>query len=561
MILSFGMLALCLAFLLPGHYPPWISFQQQWLAALGVWVIGVGAVAAAKAGAVRWPRSAWFMIGIAALPLLQFAAGQVVFASDATVPSLFLTGFGLSMVAGASLSGTRRERFVDGICGVFVAAAILSTGLALFQWLQLGESLYVADLAPGERPFANLAQPNHLATLLALGVAALIRFYEARRIGGWVTTVATTWLGLGMLVTQSRTAWLFGGLVLIAWLVLHRRAKLRLTLLGVVSSLAVFFVAVFLWPHVVAALELSTVGAGPRLTSSGRTLIWPVLLHAVRLAPWFGYGWNQVTLAQQATALAHPSANYWFADSHNLFLDLVLWCGLPIGLLLSGLLILWFFKQIRSCTDSDRWTILLAVGAVLLHSMVEYPYDFAYFLLPIGLLMGFLDGEGEGANLIVLDRRVLALPLAFMLAMLGWLGAEYIKVEESYRQLRFVAARIGADRVAVAPVPRVVLLDGLREAHRFLIAEPRKGLSVAELKAMQEVAARYPNVPTLFRYALAEGLNGNWQGAERTLGILCKLNTREHCDEVRTSWAELQAGHAELRQVTFPLADAASPIN
>lgn len=551
-MLPLGLLVLCLALLLPGHYPPWISFQQQWLAALGVWLVGVGALVAARPRSTRWPMAAWVALGTAAMPLLQWSTGQVIFLSDAIVPSLYLVGFGLSMVAGASLSETRRSDFLDGICAVFVVAATLSTGLALYQWLRLGGSLYVADLAPGARPFANLAQPNHLATLLALGVAGLLRFYEARRIGEWTTAVAVMWFAIGMLMTQSRTAWLFVGLLSMAWVALHRKAGLRLPLMTVICGLVAFTAAVLLWPRLNEALDLSTLASDPRLTSSGRTLIWPVLLDAAGAAPWSGYGWNQVVLAQQAKALAHPSANYWFGDSHNLFLDLMLWNGLPLGLLLGSLLMLWFARQIRSCTDPDRWTLLLAVGAVFLHSMVEFPYDFAYFLLPVGLLMGFLDGNDETAAMRLLPGKALALPLVFMAAMLVWVGVEYIKVEESYRQLRFVAARVGADRVFVAPVPQVLLLDGLRESHRFLITEPRKGLSLAELDSMHNVARRYPNVPTLFRYALAEGLNGQRDGAMHTLALICKLNTRPHCDEVRASWADLQTRHAELRDVTFP---------
>jgi hypothetical protein len=172
--------------------------------------------------------------------------------------------------------------------------------------------------------------------------------------------------------------------------------------------------------------------------------------------------------------------------------------------------------------------------------------------------MGFLDGNDKGVRLRRLPGKVLALPLVFMFAMLVWVGIEYIKVEESYRQLRFVAARVGVDRVALAPVPDVLLLDGLREAHRFLIAEPRSDLKVAQLDAMQSVARRYPNVPTLFRYALIEGLNGQREGAAHTLALICKLNTRPHCDEVRESWTELQSRYAGLRDITFPLNESRS---
>ena len=550
-MLPLGLLALCLSFLLPGHYPPWISFQQQWLAALGVALIGAELTFARRGTATRWPVLAWVMLATAAVPLLQLALRQVVFISDGVLASLYVAAFGLSVVIGASFTGTRREEFLDGLCAVFVAASIASTGLALYQWLRLGSSLYVADLPSNARPFANLAQPNHLATLLAFGVAAILRWYEMRRVGGPVAALGITWFALGMLMTQSRTAWLFVGLVLIASFALHRRAGLRLPKAAVLVGVAVFAFGVILWARISDAMYLSSVTLDHRLTSSGRTLIWPVLIDAVRQAPWFGYGWNQVGLAQQATALAHPSAHHWFTDSHNLFLDLALWNGLPLGLLLSGLLLWWFARQVRTCVDPSRWALLLAVSAVFLHSMVEYPYNYAYFILPVGLMMGALDASGS-PELQRLPRKALALPLAFMVAMLGWVGVEYMKVEQAFRQVRFVTAGIGVDKVPVAPVPEVWLLDLPREAHRMMLAEPKTGMSTVELHWMQTVAQRQAIVPFLLRYALAAGLNGEQTQAARTLGMLCKMNLANTCAESRAEWAQLQARFAQLQAISFP---------
>ena len=78
MLLS-GLLALCLAFLLPGHYPPWVSFQQQWLAALGVALIGASVVLAAMKGGgrIRWSAAAGLTLVVAIVPWVQWAAGQI----------------------------------------------------------------------------------------------------------------------------------------------------------------------------------------------------------------------------------------------------------------------------------------------------------------------------------------------------------------------------------------------------------------------------------------------------------------------------------------------------
>lgn len=549
-MLLLGLVALCLGLLLPGHYPPWVSFQQQWLAALGVALVGASALRAARgAGGITWPAAARVTLAVSAVPWLQWAAGQIVFASDALLASLFIAGFGLAMVAGASFAGARRAEVIDGLCNVFIAAGVASTGIAMWQSLQLGSSLYVADLPPDGRPFANLAQPNHLSTLLGMAITGVLRGYEARRIRGSVAGLAIAWFGFGMLMTQSRTGWLFVAVVAVGWLMLRRRAGLRLPASAVVAGVIAFALGVLLWSRIGDALMLHNVALEDRLASSPRLLIWPVLIDSARQAPWFGYGWNQIGAAQLATALSHPSAQHWYTDSHNLVLDLVLWVGIPLGLLLAALLAWWFVRQVRRCTDPDRWALLLAISAVLLHAMVEYPHSYLYFLLPIGLMMGLLDGGPQGAPGRGLPAASLALPLAGMVAMLVWIGAEYLRVEESFRQLRLVTARIGVDRVATAPVPEVRLLDAPREMHRMMILPPATGWSAADLERMREVAERFPTLPVLFRYAQVAGLNERPDAAARALGLVCKLNNERVCEQVRVDWAELQTRYPELRLI------------
>lgn len=553
-MLPLGLLLLCLAYLLPGHYAPWVSFQQQWLAAVGVSLVVLGVVVDRANRDTQWPVAAWVTLGTALVPLVQLPAGQIAFVSDAVLASLYVAGFGLCIVAGASCPGESRARLIDGLCGVFVAAGIASTGIAARQWLQLGPNLYVVDLGPGARPFANLAQPNHLATLLGLGIASLLRWYEINRIRGWVAALAIGWLAIGLLMTQSRTGWLIIVAIPVAWLILGRQAKLRLRAGPIVLGVLAFAVGVLLWDEINSTLFLVSETLQTRMRPGGRSVVWPVLVDAIGRAPWVGYGWNQVALAHQAASLEHPGSPELFSDSHNLFLDLILWNGVPIGAILSAVLLVWAVKRIRACRDADGWALLLALAVLFLHSMVEYPYDYAYFLLPAGLLIGVLDG-GSNARRTALPRTALVLPTVLTMAMLGWIGIEYMNVEQAARQLRFVKARIGLDSVPTAPVPEVVLLDGLREAHRFALTEPRPGLDAAELQWMHVVAQRNASAPILFRYAQAAGLNGRARDAADTLGILCKTNDPKKCAEGRAEWGRLQERHPELASIPFPSSD------
>lgn len=133
-IVGFALLAL--AWLLPGHYLPWTMFQQEALAAAAGLLLCWAAVE--KAPAVRWPAPASVALTVAVVPWLQFGAHQVRFLTDALLASAYLVALALAMCAAATLAASaRRGQLLDGLTASCVAAAVLSTGAALYQWLQL----------------------------------------------------------------------------------------------------------------------------------------------------------------------------------------------------------------------------------------------------------------------------------------------------------------------------------------------------------------------------------------------------------------------------------------
>jgi hypothetical protein len=410
----------------------------------------------------------------------------------------------------------------------------------------------MSSIAPGARPYANLGQPNNLATLLALGVVALIRGYENRRISGAVTALGVTWLGFGLLMTQSRSGWLFVALLVVAWAALRRRASLRVPPVAVILGALIFLVGVMTWGPLNDALALHAQALEERLQGGTRPAIWMNLWSALWRSPWVGYGWSQVVLAQQAAALDHPTTVGMLYNSHNLVLDLLLWNGVPLGLLLAGALAWWFLYQLRRCGHADHWTLLVGVSAVFVHALVEFPLDYAYFLLPVGVMMGALDGMARSTPFWRVPKASLAIPLALMTGMLGWIGSEYIRVEDSARQVRLLMAGVGVDRVPTVSPPQVRLLDSLREYHRFWLTPAKPGMSDAELDWMRAVVRRYPTPPAQLRYALAAGLNGRHEEATGTLARICAMHVNPRCVEARKSWAQLRMQHPELRGIDLP---------
>lgn len=551
MMLNLGFIVLSLAWLMPGHYVPWMSFQSEFVAALGAVLIASDVVRRRVMPSVSY--LAMLCFGVAIVPLVQLFAGQLFYHSDAILAAGYVVGFGLSMVVAATLVRANTAAFMDGLTACLVAAAVLSSGIALAQWLGVGKDLFVAEMAPGGRPYANLGQPNHLATLLALGIVGLLRWFETRRISRLPLILGTAWLGFGLVMTQSRTGWLTAIVLGTLYAVNVGRSHLRLSLIGIVGGLGAFAVGVKVWQPLNHALLISyATSLDTRMKSDVRLENWRMLWDGLSSSPWIGYGWTQVSMAQRAAADSHQTTSELLFYSHNFFLDLLIWNGIPIGIVVIAALIWWYVVQIRACRSADQSTLLAGITAIFIHGMVEYPLSYTYFLLPAGLMMGASDGLNENGRTWSWPRMAFVAPFSVCAALLVFTGYEYIKVEEGARTARLVSAHIGVDKVSFAPVPDVWLIDGQREYIRFIGAQAKPGMTPEELAWMRKLTGRYTFAPAMYRFASAAALNGHPDEARAVLYTLCKIHGPISCDEARAGWAELQQTYPQLSSVPFP---------
>lgn len=549
-LLVFGSVLLCIAYLLPGHYLPWSSFQPQWVSALAMLLLAWGLVGmSGRPDRLDVPWLACLALFLAIVPWLQFAFGLIHFRSDALLSSLYLLALALCIVAGAAPDCSSRALVLRLVFGALLAASAISVALALVQWLQIGSHTLVADLPPGGRPFGNLAQPNHLATLLSLGVVALLYEFQERRLTSVTTSLLLVWIAFGLVMTQSRTGWVSMGLLALWCLWRGRHIPLRTPPSAVVLVGLLFLLAILLWPRINDLLLLSTTPLQDRLAPGTRWLHWSAIWQAIWMEPWWGYGWQQVSLAQQQTVLNHAPSMEMIQNSHNIGLDLLVWNGVPIGALAIAAGLLWFAGQVRRCADTYSFVLVAAVGILGIHAMLEYPLDHLYFLLPLGIFAGLL---GKESTRFRLPSPVFGLTLGVMACLWFWIGAEYLKVEQANRDVRLLLAGYGLDKVPEVPPPDVSLLDGPREYHRFMITSATVGMSQEELDWMRRVVGRNPYPPAMMRLSLALGLNGLPEEAALTLRRICHMHPKERCSEAKEAWLSAQQQFSVLSSIPLP---------
>jgi O-antigen ligase len=269
------------------------------------------------------------------------------------------------------------------------------------------DGTWIARTSIPGRAVGNLRQPNHLATLLlwsAVAAVPLLDMTSSRRAAKVVLWALFAAVLFGIVLSGSRTG-LVGVAVLAAWGLLDRRLSRSSRALLMASPL-ICLASWMLLGWLSSMLDAGTVGAATRLGesqdySNGRWSIWRDTLALIAQNPWLGVGFGEFNFAWSLTPF--PSRNQQFFDhTHNLPLHLAVELGIPLALLILALLAwgLWTaFDRSRHVEGTDgvaRRAAFVMVLLMALHSQLEYPLWYAYFLLPTASAWGLcLSGDGE----------------------------------------------------------------------------------------------------------------------------------------------------------------------
>lgn len=536
----------------PNHYYPWTAFHGQLSMAVAATLIAMWSFAGRPRGANRVPYLALVAFVAAAIPWAQFASGLISFLGDALMPSLYLLAFALAQVVGyrvVAMYGLRK--LFEPLAWLLITGSLLSTWIALYQWQGLDYLfVFAMEIPPGTRPLANFAQPNLLATMLVLGLIGCAYVYQLERIGKLTGTLLVVMFAFGIAMTQSRAA-VLQLLVVGGWLALNsRRGRIDLRALALVALVVVGCITA--WPHL---LEASS-GSGGRgidnaASAGNRPTHWMSMLDASTRNPWFGFGWSQIPVAHFAVAPDYPATKEILAESHNLILDLLVWNGWPIGLLLTGALGWWFFVMMRRRHSSESAIALAAVISIFVHSMVEFPIYYLYFMLPIAAVMGGLVAELRASDSVGAPRWAAPLVLGAAVFAGTSLSLEYLKIEEEVVARRFELARIGLENPPL-PAVDVQWLTQLGNYLRFVRTPENDNMSAADIRWMGQVATRFPNWTAVIRYASALARNGRPAEAAAALVRICKIQPDDACQAAQTRWSQLGKSNAKIAAIPFP---------
>ena len=535
-----------LPFLQPYHLYPLTSFYSEWLAfALGLGVLVV-LLDHRLEGRAEVP---WVVLSPLALAVLLMAHGFFglsPYFGQALAGALYLGWAALLIMAGRALVMTcGAEKLCMVVASSLAVGALLSALAGVIQFFELKTPLNVLIAQPtGVALFGNLAQANHFASHATLGLLSLAylsgRSARAALAAGLCALPLLFVLG----VSGSRSVWLYllAAFVLAAWLrrIAGDRASKRIFM--VVGG---FVASYFLMQWVVQAgwirpPQREAVTALERLfTSPGsvadRFSLWGAAWAMLLAHPLQGVGWGGFAAAyfDHVTAMDADNLFRLYQNSHNIVLHLLAETGLVGGALLVVPMLAWAGHALRAPRNTQLWWLLALIGVIAIHSLLEYPLWYAYFLSIAALLLGAADTPAFGL------RKVRLLVFTVLLA-----GAFNLAVQwTDYRTFE----RIFHPRAQELPPANLVGL--MTDLHRNPLLMPFVELSTALALGLDETghqqqlflntrALRFSPQPRLvYRQALLLALAGR------------PLEAREQLQRARRAYREPAEFSADLERL------------
>jgi O-antigen ligase len=553
-----GCLALLGGWLAPNHYPPWTSFHNEASTFAALVAFCVATVASQKA--LTFPKAPLVFLALTVLVWLQWASGQIMFTGDAIVSSLYLVGFGLAWWLGANSISTSRnsDALVSLLALLLVIGAALSILVAVLQWQRLESTwgIFAAGRGPTMRPFGNLAQPNHLATLALMGVAFSCVLYVQGHLKKWQVIGLVAYLSFGVILTESRTGMLGAFVLGVFFLWCGKRSWG----LGGWKVIALWWLALlilaFLWAPLNEAMLLQPARDAAMTQDDARMVMWKQSIAAIGHSPWLGYGWRQTVVGQKIgadTVMGSLATDY----AHNAVLDILLWVGIPLGTLLLVLAGGWLIKTARRVDCPLQCLMFASALPFFVHSMFEFPFAYSYFLFPVGWTLGALSAR---LDICVTEKNVenpwrhwISASFLFVFATLCVLVAqEYFEAEEDYRVMRFELRRLGSTPIHYA-APQLVLLTQLDETLKVGRMVPYPGMSARDIERLRIANASQAWATLHLSYAVALALNGQPEEATYQLRNLRALYGPETYKQVSELFLRVQAKqYPQLAVVKLP---------
>lgn len=545
--LSFFILAIC--WLIPDHFPPWTAYHTEAPAFAAIALIGIALIQYKN---IKISQAEVYLIVL----LLAFSARPLFFHEQYTGDALVGVAYiGLISIAHKWIQiESVATKVYHSVQLFLIWVAIVVSFQVLCQQLQISTEfgdLILEPLSNG-RARANLGQPNQAATSIVLGAVAVLALNARKQLSVASTILVQIYFAVAIAATQSRTA-ILSELMVFIYLNIYGFRWSRSLFKSFFTLMPLLFLSFgyWLWVCLLAESGGGELQVGLRMMPGTRELIWKQFAIAIVEKPFFGWGWGQLAAAQQFGANAFPGveqANY----AHNIILDSLVTFGMPFSVFVIICVFRWFFKVSSLMQRNfDAYWALAMLMPLMVHSLLELPHAYSYFLVIAAVLVGFINSCEIGDNLIGLHKSIVSIFCLAWIILIISIAYEYCLVEGDFRINRFENRRIGVTPSEYV-VPKIRLLNQYGDLLSVMRMRATPNMPMHDVLLLEKVSERFGWAPLIFRSILASALNGRVEISKKNLLVLKNLFPSDVYDEARRNIITLtQEKYPQLVNIDF----------
>lgn len=417
--------------------------MQEWIAAgLGVLLVtSVWIQELEHEHKVEIPKIGLLPLGLIGLVLVQVVLGSVQSNSQALLFALYLLWSFFIVVSVHNLQRfVSREMIAVTAAYSVLAGALCSSIILVMQITKTGlSSGLIFPLNPGG---GNLAQHNHLADYLWLGIVSALFLNLEQRFGVKRLIAITFTLAAASSLTGSRSIMLYAiAIPILSFWAAFRFSSQEFKRTAVISLVLCGFVIFLQWffAHSSLGQTYNIPTTGERLITemsggSTRLQLWRTGLSISLEHPWLGagighfpyYAYLKVGSLNDGTFIGGGE------HAHNVFIQLLSELGIAAPILLLSFGWLWWQNFIRGRWAPSDWWVAGILAILATHSQLEYPLWYTFFLgiASIGAGLGHLE-----VFRLQLNRKLLRLA-ALLILVLGLTTLH--SLFSSYKQLEHI---------------------------------------------------------------------------------------------------------------------------
>ncbi|MFW1966693.1 O-antigen ligase family protein [Acinetobacter guillouiae] len=515
-IIILSLLFICCAWLSPFHANPWLMIVSEICAFLSLFCL----IFFFKDKDIIIPRVVLPVLFFSLIPFFQYFFGIELYFETALLCFSYLFCVFMSMIIGFNTASMGlKERTLILLSGSILMSSLISVIIILLQWFGLEKNIFFIAPLHHDRPFGNFAQPNNMATFLVFGLLSNLFLLKDLKITKKMASIFSFLILFAIALSYSRTAWIELIIIGVCLFFIQDKVVKKKT---IYFYSVLFFLFLFTIPYLNNFLNdfglglLSTQNVNDRLsTGSLRLGIWKQMLVAIYQQPWFGYGWNQTAYAQiiASTTVFHSEQT---RSAHNIILELLVWNGILIGSIII-FYALYLLKLVFFASNQKMVLIRLIIVSFIVHALLEFPQNYACFLLIIAFLIGFLLRENYDLKIFQLNKKTFPIIFIFSIIIFGAIIRDYLNI-------KYIIANYNSEEFEKNEIKEEILILGRLDTMKNWVFEKKPSMmSDAKIKYYENFIKTAPTEYNLINIVKILILNGRFEEARDYYKILYDL--------------------------------------